>query len=296
MGWTDYAKHLIPGYTLYKGGQALYDKVTSEPAGAVEKRNNLNETASAANSFADQGQAGYGAMTAESAQQREALRRLAQGHDSLSSEQLRQGLQQNMSAQRSMAASASPQNGPMAALMAAQNMGRMGAGMSGQAAMAGIQERNAAQQQLGQMIMQQRGQDQQVALGSRGNAVSGYGGVTPDKQFMEKIAPLLNAGVGAASLAASDRRLKEDVKDGSKDVNKAIEGLRSYSYKYKNEKLGKGKQVGIMAQDLEKAGLKHAVIDTPGGKIVHGGKLAAANTAMLAELGKRLSKLEKGKK
>jgi len=38
------------------------------------------------------------------------------------------------------------------------------------------------------------------------------------------------------------------------------------------------------------------VIDTPEGKIVHGAKLAGANTAMLAALGKRVSELEGGKR
>lgn len=166
---------------------------------ATEKRDNLNQTGSAANAFADQGQLGYGQMSAEAAAQRDAFRRLASGQDSLSAEQLRQGLSQNMAAQRSMAASASPANAPMAALHAAQNMGRLGAGMSGQAALAGIQERNAAQKALADMILQQRQQDMNVALGSRQNAVGAYGGVTPDKSTFEK---LVNPGAsfGAAAL------------------------------------------------------------------------------------------------
>ena len=130
-----------------------------ESAGDAQRRQWLNETASAANSFADRGESGYGAMTLEAQAAREAMRRRAMGQDSLSREQLRQGLQQNMSAQRSMAASASPQNASMAALQAAQTMGRQGAGMSGQAATAGIQERAQAEQALAQMIMQQRQQD-----------------------------------------------------------------------------------------------------------------------------------------
>jgi hypothetical protein len=156
-----------------------------------------------------------------------------------------------------------------------------------------MQERQGAANALQNAILQQRQQDMQVALGSRGNAINAFGNIQPGKSTLEQYMPVINAGVGAASLAASDRRLKKDIGDGSKDVSKAIEGLKAYSYKYKDEKHGKGKRVGIMAQDLEKAGLKHAVVNTPEGKMVHGAHLATANTAMIAELGKRLSKIEK---
>jgi hypothetical protein len=134
------------------------------------------------------------------------------GENSVSREQLRQGLQSNMSAQRSMAASASPQNGPMAALMAAQNMGRMGAGMSGQAALAGIQERNAAAgqygqlgQAMGQLQLGARGQDVQAALGARQNAQNAYGAmINPNNQnqgTLERNAKLIGA-VGGAIMGA----------------------------------------------------------------------------------------------
>jgi len=267
-----------------------------ESASATQQRNDLNKTGDAANRFANYAQGGYQNLGVESQSVRDALRRQAQGQDSLSSEQLRQGLGQQLAAQRSMAASASPQNAAMAARTGAMQMGRAQAGMTGQAAMAGIAERNAAQQALAQMLMQQRQQDLQAALGSRGNAVSAFGGVSPEKSGLEKAQPLISAAGGAAALAASDRRLKHEVADGDGDARTAIDGLRAYSFKYKDEKYGKGKQVGVMAQDLEKAGLKHAVIDTPSGKMVHGAKLATANTAMIAALGRRLSKLEGGGK
>jgi hypothetical protein len=267
---------------------------TADSASKVAQREALFGQGQAAGNFAGVGEAGYGAMSAEAAQQREMLRRQALGQDSLSAEQLRQGLQQNMSAQRSMAASASPSNGPMAALHAAQNMGRQGAGMSGQAALAGIQERAAAQQNLGQSISAQRGQDLQAALGSRQTAVSGFGGVTPEKSTLEKWGDPIASGLGAYA-KFSDKRLKEDIEDGDKDANAAIEGLQSYTYKYKDKKLGKDRELGVMAQDLEKAGLKHAVFETPRGKAVHGAALSTANTSMIAALGKRVRELE-GKK
>jgi hypothetical protein len=168
---------------------------------AAEQRSNLNNQGGAASNFADYGQSNYGALTDEASRQRDQFRRLASGQDSLSSEQLRQGLSQNMATQRSMAASASPANAPMASLMAAQNMGRMGAGMSGQAALAGIQERAAANKALSDMILQQRQQDANVALGSRQNATAAYGGITPDKSTFEKlVGPAASAGAAFLKL------------------------------------------------------------------------------------------------
>lgn len=266
---------------------------TRDPT-ADAKRAALNQQAGAAGSFADQAQQNYGAMTEESKQARDYLRRLASGDESISAEQLRQSNQQTLSAQRSMAASASPQNGPMAALAAMQNMNRASMGLSGQQAMAGIAERQAAQQGLANMIMQERGQDAQTAVGSRGNAINGYGGVAPAGSWLDRYGNAVAGGLGAFA-KFSDKRLKEDIDDGDEDASKALKGLRAYTYKYKDRELGKRRELGVMAQDLEKAGLKHTIIETPRGKAVHGAALATANTAMLAALEKRVGKLEGGK-
>jgi hypothetical protein len=303
MDWTSY----VPSVP-FQLGKALYDKYKGSQSQdeAIKQRQdealkNLNETGLASNQFAEYGQGGYQAMTGEAAQQRDRLRQLAEGKDSLSAEQLRQGLQQNYGAQRSMAASASPQNSAMAARTGAIQMGRLGAGMSGAAALAGIQERNAATQQLGSMIMGQRQQDLQAALGSRNNAVNAYGGVagnpgmnTDDKR-LQQLANMTSGGLSAAA-AFSDERLKSDVEDGDDDANRAIKGLRAFTFNYKDEKHGKGKQVGVMAQAMEKAGLGHAVFDTPEGKAVHGAKAATSSLALVAALGRRVEKLEGKKK
>ncbi len=257
-----------------------------------QRRLALAAQGQAAGRFADVGEAGYGAMTAESAAAREAMRRRALGYDSLSAEQLRQGLQQQYAQQRSMAASASPQNQAMAARTGAMQMGRASSAMSGNAAMAGIQERAAAEQALQQSIMAQREQDARVALGSRGNATSAFGAQPSEKSFWDKYGGPIT---GAAALFASDKRLKTDIKDGDAKAEKILKGLKAHSYKYKDEKYGKGEQYGIMAQDLEKD-LGHAVVDTPAGKMVHGPKLAASSLALTAALARRVEKLEKGKK
>lgn len=286
---------LLGAYATYRAGKGVYDNEKATNEANAAQRDRLNQQGDQASQFAEFGQNGFGAMTNESTQARDYLRRLATGHDSLSREQLRQGMQQNIAAQRSMAASASPQNGPMAARTAMMNAGRIGAGMSGAAALAGIQERQAAQQGLANMIMQERGQNLQAALGSRQNAIGAFGGVTPEQSFLEKYANPITGGLGAVA-KFSDKRLKEDIGDGEVDASKALRGLRAYTYKYKDRDLGKDRELGVMAQDLEKAGLKHTIIETPRGKAVHGGALATANTAMLAALERRVARMEKGGK
>lgn len=284
MGFGSFVKSIYKPATDWLGG------LGDESESTKQKRDDLNNQGGMSSWFADQGQQGYQQMGAEASQARDYLRGIARGDNSVSAEQLRQGLSQNMAQQRSMAASASPANAPMAALHAAKNMGQMGAGMSGQAALAGLQERQAAQKQLNDSILQARQQDQQVALGSRQNAISGYGGVTPEGSWMDKYAQPVTGALGA--IAKSDRRAKEDIEDGDDDANSAMKGLRAYTFKYKSRRDGEGKQVGVMAQDLERAGLKHAVADTPDGKVVHGAKLATANTAMLSALERRVAKIE----
>lgn len=275
------------------------------PRPTQDPRDLLMGQAGQAGAFADQAQQNYGNMTAEGQATRDYLARLMRGENSLSAEQLRQGLQQTTGQLRSQAAAASPGNSGMAALQASNNIGRAGAAMSGNAAMAGIAERNAAANALGQMQLGFRGQDVNAALGSRGNAIQGYTGAIepPQPSFFDK---LLGAGVGLGSAgllsrgngntAQSDRRSKTDITDGGKDSERLLEGLKAYTYRYKDEeKHGKGRRTGIMAQDVERVA-PHAVIDTPEGKKVHGAHLATALAAALPGMHARIKKLEAVKK
>ena len=266
---------------------------TDESESTKKQRSDIDETGLASNQFAEYNQGDYQALGGEAAAQREALRRQASGQDSLSSEQLRQGLQQNLASQRSMAASAAPGNAAMAARNAAMNMGRAASGMSGAAALAGIQERRAAQDALAQMILQQRGQSLQGALGSRQNAISGYGGITPEGTTLDKLAPVIKmASDGAAAASASDERGKTGIQPGGDKAARVLDGLKAYSYRYKDPANGTGPQFGIMAQDMERAGLGHAVKDTPRGKVVDAGKAATSSLALTAALAERVKKLE----
>ncbi len=163
-----------------------------------DQRGDLQNQANQADSFRDFATSGFGAMTTEAAGARDQLRRQAMGESSLSSEQLRQGLGQQLAQQRSMAASASPQNAAMAARTAANNMGRASYGMSGQAAMAGIAERNAAAKAWSDAILQQRGQDLQGTLGAQQNAQSALTGQKPEGSWLDKWGGAASAVAGYA--------------------------------------------------------------------------------------------------
>lgn len=246
------------------------------------------------NAFGRYGEQQFQGLTREGLAQRDMLRRQAMGQDSLSALQLRQGLQQNLAQQQAIAAGARPNNAAMAARQAAMNAGRAASGLSGQQAMAGLAERQAANAQLGQMISQERGQNLQAALGARQNAINAYAPLPTGESGKDK---MLGAGGGVLGAIFSDKRLKTSIKDGKRDAEDFIKGLKAYSYSYKNEEHGKGKQLGVMAQDLERTSAgRQAVFDTPQGKKVDGAKLAGAIAAALPTLHERLSKLEgKGK-
>lgn len=97
-----------------------------------------------------------------------------QGQHLLSGEQLRQAQMQNVAAQQSAAASAAPQNQAMALRQSMIGAGQQGYALSGQAAMAGIAERNAAANAYGGMLGQIRGQDLGLNQFNAGQAQSGY--------------------------------------------------------------------------------------------------------------------------
>jgi hypothetical protein len=177
MSWYNY----IPGVALANAagidGEFL-KKIGLNGASESdeEKMRRLNQAGAAAQDFAGQAQQNYGNMTGRLNGSLDSLQALANGQNSVSALQLKQAQQQNLASQRSMAAGAAPGNAAMAARGAAMNMGRIGYGLAGQQAVAGLQERNQAQQAYANMLGQARGQDMQGALGGLGTAVSAYGG------------------------------------------------------------------------------------------------------------------------
>lgn len=301
MGQYDQGKrkpwHEDPWGALKRTGGKIKDrwkKDNAESQSTIDQRNNLNAQGSAAGSWADENQDNARRQGAMSQDMYNAMGDQASGKTSISREMLQQGLQQQYGQQRSMAAGASPQNAAMAARTGAMNMGRASSNMSGQAAVAGMQEQQAAREQQGRFLQNWRGQDMAAAQGARGQSIGAYQGITPEKSNVEKFGSAFSSGLGMAAM--SDERIKKDIADGDAKAKKITDGLRSYSYKYKNSKHGEGDQFGPLAQEMEKSGLGHAVINTREGKMVHGAKAALSGLALTAALGRRVNKLEKDKK
>jgi hypothetical protein len=206
MAWYDFALGVPYGVAsslgVVPGTKDIANTIgglANESPSAIKRRELLNEQGAASGNLADMLTGQYGGLSQESVGARNYLRDIASGKSSVSREQLRQGLGSNLASMRSMAASASPQNSAMAARTAMMAGGRAATGMSGQAAMAGIQERQAAQAALAQMLTAQQGQAIQGANAAHGNAISAYGNVTPDKSWLEKWGPAI---MGGAQLAA----------------------------------------------------------------------------------------------
>ncbi len=120
------------------------------------------------------------------------------------------------------------------------------------------------------------------------------------------LGPLLSAGGTIGAAAASDARVKQDIKDGADAVDEMLDKLHATTYAYKTGSplkdftggVGDGRTLaGILAQNLEasKAG-KSIVHDTPSGKTVDmvGGLSAAL--ASVARLNSRLRAIETGAK
>jgi len=174
-------------------------KGLADRPGEEQQRAGLMQQGAASGNFADMGERLFGLGSGELAAETGYMRDLARGRQSVSAEQLRQALGQNVAAQSSMAAGAAPQNQAMAALQASRNAMQLGSGLAGQQALAGIQERQAAQQALAQMLIAQRQQDLQAALGGRQTAVAGYGGITPGQSTLEKWSGPIMGGLQLAA-------------------------------------------------------------------------------------------------
>lgn len=110
------------------------------------------------------------------------LRRIARGQESVSAMQLRDALARTNAQQASMAAAAAPRDSTMAALMASRNAMQASSGLAGQQAIAGIQERQAAQSQLVDALLRQRQQD-----------IGGGGPTTPT--WLERWGPAIQSGL-----------------------------------------------------------------------------------------------------
>lgn len=161
------------------------------------------------------------------------------------------------------------------------------------------QRRMAATQAMADIAQGRQAQDISK-LGMAANMFNAQQGRRANRYMAQQGMLGQAAGGLAAGLAFSDKNLKTDIKPGnaSEMISEFIEPLDSYSYKYKSESMP-GKQYGdkrftsVMAQDLEKSRIgKNMVINTPEGKMVDYSKAVSPALAAIAELHKRVKRLE----
>jgi hypothetical protein len=94
--------------------------------------------------------------------------------------------------------------------------------------------------------------------------------------------------------AASDRNVKKEIQEF--DSSKFLDEITGYKYKYKKPELhGEGEQVGVIAQDLQKVAPQAVVKDKDGTLMINYNKLGGPILAILADMNKRLNKLEDDK-
>jgi hypothetical protein len=219
-------------------------------------------------------------------------RRAALGQQASMAAQM-QGQQLGLAGQKASAADA------IAQFNAQQRMGVQAQNLASRQALANQAAATRNQEQMyNKGLLQQRFQNELAKASGQGQATSNLAG-----QYMSQaqaaqqgqqalVGGLLQAGgtLGAAALT-SDINSKTNIESFSSD--EFLGKLKPYKYDYKDESDGKGKQAGVMAQDLEETEVgKQAVIDTPKGKVVDYNKLGPTMLSSLVELNERLKKVE----
>jgi len=124
-----------------------------------------------------------------------------------------------------------------------------------------------------------------------------------------KAAKSIGKSIGGAAKKAkkklkkvfSDENLKTEIEYNSDDVQKFMDRLKPAAYDYKDEVkdsplASKNRELGVMAQDLEKSELgKDSVEDTEMGKVVDYDNLQPKMLASIAALNRRLKEVEGNK-
>jgi len=132
----------------------------------------------------------------------------------------------------------------------------------------------------------------QSRIGAEGNAAhdsSQY--VTSTTQSAIDKVP---TGGAEVSQISSDKTKKTEIKKADPKIEKAMDELTGYEYQYKDQKKdGEGKQLGVMAQDLDDSEVgKHTVEKRSDGLYVNPKRAITMLLAMQANLNKRLRELE----
>lgn len=190
-----------------------------------------------------------------------------------------------------------------------QNKAQTGQALAREAGIQGLQERIGYENALSNQIAGQRATDLGVAESDRQAAsnleqlrVNQNAAINATNQAAfassQQSRGQLLGGIGTSIAAlASDEGFKKDIKSNKNFSKDFLDKLKAVSYEYKDAKHGKGEQVGILAQDLEKAGPagKQMVVDMPDGKYVDSSKGFGAVLAAMADFNERVKKLESSK-
>lgn len=329
-GWDDVESFFNRGHNEYRDVGSMDGFIDPRTGQAYGQRGELARQLGERGAPTAQNVGPEGQNSRQQSQLMDLLMQRAQGQGpSISDMQMQRGLDQGMAQQQALA-STGRGNAALAGRQASQNASGMAQNMAGQAAMGRLAETQGAQQLAAGALQGARGQDQQYAqMTQQGNQFNVNAGLQQTQMndmarqsmLQQQLQALqmaqggreayqdartqrfmgltqtpttgeqLMGGAAAIGALISDRRAKTDIKEADKEASTLMKALRPYKYRYKDERNGAGEQFGIMAQDLEKA-VPSAVIDTPKGKMVHGGRLAAALAAALPGLDKRLEKLE----
>lgn len=145
------------------------------------------------------------------------------------------------------------------------------------------------QQVYNNQLPQQNFQNQLQKAGGIAGADQNLAGNAQKDKDSDK--GLLGSAIGGVASLFSDERVKKDVEKF--DAGQFLDGLTGYKYKYKDPSMGKGKQVGVMAQDIEKE-VPEMVKETSHGKMVDYSpeKVGGPILASLAHIHDRLKKIE----
>jgi hypothetical protein len=180
-----------------------------------------------------------------------------------------------------------------------QSAGLLGQQIQGTAGLMG-QQVGMTQAQLQDTVAQQN-QAFEKEMAEKGYAMQRETARMNRPQQPSQFGQLLSTAAAVAPVVAafSDRGLKKNIRSAKekdlmspKEIDGFLDSLYAHQYNYKNAKHGKGKQVGVMAQDLEKTQLgKQMVEDTSEGKQVNYGKGLGLVLASQARLNQRLKSI-----
>lgn len=143
-----------------------------------------------------------------------------------------------------------------------------------------------AQQEANKKLLQTDFDNKAKLAAGKANAYTGQAGAY-DKEGQQT--QNTYGTIISAAAAASDENLKKNKEPF--DASEFLDSISPTKYDYKDSKFGKGKQVGVMAQDVEKT-VPQMVEDTPEGKVLDYNKAGGPIFASLAHLNDRLDKME----